>query len=243
MVSPVTKKTLENVNFDVDKGLVDIFERKYQKSNELRDDAGITAVVNEFADKIFANIHSYAVLHELDPIALANVSQEFLTASLTLTNGSLHGMSNINRTKDVEITYRSAARECEIYFPIRLSKLQFTYDYHMIILLIGPQGVITGKINNFEMDVKLHFDFKTYHAKVLEVSTKNSGHVDLYFDGNGILDLVVDILSEFVTTILHPLIALVIEGNIKDVANLVVNVVNEAIDNTLFPNSSTLLIL
>ncbi|KAJ8957615.1 hypothetical protein NQ314_006518 [Rhamnusium bicolor] len=170
---------------------------------------------------------------------LIYVLLQFLTASISLSNGLLHGVSTIKRSDDVEVTYSSTARKLELHLPIVFSNLNFTYDYHLIILLIGPKGSMTGKIKNFKMDLRISFDFNTYQAKVESIKTTDTGHVDLIFHGNAILDLVVNILSEFVTTILHPLIVLVIEGIVKSVANEVVDAVNVFIDGVLHPNPET----
>lgn len=40
------------------------------------DDAAITALVNEYADKLFANIEKFAIKNGLDPVPLSNFSQK-----------------------------------------------------------------------------------------------------------------------------------------------------------------------
>ncbi|KAJ8918301.1 hypothetical protein NQ315_014171 [Exocentrus adspersus] len=232
----VNSLNIENLEFEIEESFVYEFLEKYDQ--EVTDDSGIVAIVNEYADKIFKNIEVFAVKSHLDPLNLTDVENDFLGSSINLTNGHLDGISTIDRADDVVITYHSSEKTLEIYLPIVFSNLNFTYDYHVIILLIGPKGSIVGKIRDFTMDLKLLFDFNTYHATVESVQTTNTGHVSLTFHGNGIVDIVVNTLSEFVTAILQPLVGLVVEDVVKDVANLVIDTVNNAIDS-IFGTSST----
>ncbi|KAJ8944891.1 hypothetical protein NQ314_009347 [Rhamnusium bicolor] len=128
--------------------------------------------------------------------------ENFLTASVTLTNGLLHGISTIKRSDDVELIYSSNGRLLELYLPIAFTNLYFTYDYHLIILLIGPRGSLTGKIENFSMDLKLSFDFNTYHAEVESVSTRNTGGIEGIV--RSVADEIVDAVNSFLDGVLHP---------------------------------------
>lgn len=42
-------------------------------------------------------------------------------------------------------------------------------------MLIGPKGSITGDMKEFQMNIRLEFDFNTYHAAVLDVETATEG--------------------------------------------------------------------
>ncbi|KAJ8918299.1 hypothetical protein NQ315_014169 [Exocentrus adspersus] len=129
--------------------------------------------------------------------------------------------------------------------PLGLSDVdeKFTYDYHVIILLIGPKGTVLGKLKDFKMDVRLVFDFETYHATVQSIETTNKGHVSITIHGNAIIDVVVNTLSEFATAVLQPLISSKIENIVTEVVNRVVAALNDVIDGFLSPTTTSSLLL
>lgn len=62
--------------------------------------------------------------------------------------------------------------------------------------------------------------------------------ISLTFDGHGIVDSVINILSKFVTTILHPFLESFIESKLESVADGIVAKVNEDIEHFLHPNTT-----
>ncbi|CAH1117806.1 unnamed protein product [Phaedon cochleariae] len=227
-----------NENIKLNRNMVDSLLVKYAEKASEGDTGVITAVVNNYADRLFQHIQTFAVSHSLDPVYLDDISENFLGSSLTLKNGTLNGISTISRYNDVKVTYQHNTRKLVTEFPLIFSKLNFVYQYHVLVLFIGPKGEMTGNIDNFKANVQLSFDFNTYTAKIEKLTTMDSGHISLTFHGQGLVDLVVNILSEFVTTILHPLLTAIIEGRVKDAASATVNQVNNFIGNLLHPNST-----
>lgn len=63
--------------------------------------------------------------------------------------------------------------------------------------------------------------------------------ISLTFDGHGIVDSVINILSKFVTAILHPFLESYIESKMKSIAVGIVDEVNIEIDHFLHPNTTT----
>ncbi|KAF7287561.1 hypothetical protein GWI33_005925 [Rhynchophorus ferrugineus] len=194
----------------------------------------VIAILNNYTDKLLPNIHTFAVDNELDPIKLDDYSNWFLTASITLTNGSIGDFSEIERNGDVKLSYSSESKVLDLVVPIKLNDIYFKYNYHVIILLIGPKGVMTGKIRDLTMEIELEFDFDDYQATCKEADVKSSGHIDVTFDG-GLIEIVVNILSELTTTILHPLLVLIIQGTVKSACNAIVDSINDIINNILNP--------
>ncbi|XP_018579807.1 uncharacterized protein LOC108917602 [Anoplophora glabripennis] len=226
----VKNMTVKNLKSKLDKKLVDKILNKYEAGE-------ITALINEYSHTVFMNIENYALENNLDPLALDDMKRNFLESSITLTNGRLSGIATIDRADDVTISYSSDARTLEIDLPIIFTNLAFAYDYHVVILLIGPKGSLEGAIHGFRINIKLQFDFNTYHVKVTELTTSNKGHLALTFHGNGVVDVVVNILTEFATTVLQPLIAQIIHKTVTDVGDKVVQVANDAIDDFLNPDN------
>ncbi|VEN50336.1 unnamed protein product [Callosobruchus maculatus] len=188
-------------------------------------------------DRVFENVHNFAIKSGLDPTPLQNLSQKFLTEHVTLKHGLLHGISTLKREKSVELKYSHDKKILTIEFPIVFSNLSFTYDYELQLLLVKHTGGMTGLIKDFTMEIVLQFDFNTYQAALLKSSVLKTGSITLTFQKH-ILDIVINILSNFVTLILKPVIVLVIQGIVAAVGGKLVDVVNHVIDHILHPNAT-----
>ncbi|XP_028139250.1 uncharacterized protein LOC114333559 isoform X2 [Diabrotica virgifera virgifera] len=114
-------------------------------------------------------------------------------------------------------------------------KQQFTYDYHVVVFLVGPTGGLTGSIDNFRLSINLSLDLNKYQAKLNKIKTSNSGHITVKFDGH-LSDVILNIMSQFVTTALHPILQGFIEAIVKNASNKVVDGVNKVIDEILNPD-------
>ncbi|XP_028139249.2 uncharacterized protein LOC114333559 isoform X1 [Diabrotica virgifera virgifera] len=195
----------------------------------------INTEINEFVDKICENFPAFAEKSKLEPILLDNIKQQFLTASIELTHGKLNGLSHVYRDGDVTVTYDRNANIITLNLPLLFKKLSFTYDYHVVVFLVGPTGGLTGSIDNFRLSINLSLDLNKYQAKLNKIKTSNSGHITVKFDGH-LSDVILNIMSQFVTTALHPILQGFIEAIVKNASNKVVDGVNKVIDEILNPD-------
>ncbi|XP_023018158.2 uncharacterized protein isoform X1 [Leptinotarsa decemlineata] len=226
------------LEIQLDRDLADTFLSEFEEKLKSNNNGEIIAICNEYADKLFVDIGKFAVSHELDPVPLPDMNEHFLGSSISLSKGHLNGISTIKRYNDVKLSYQHSLKKLTMELPIIFSNLNFTYHYHIILLLVGPEGGMTGKIEKFSIKINMEFDFNTYTAKANDVKTTNSGSVDLTFDGQGIIDWALDIISKFVTTILYPIILGVIEGITKGITNNIVDSVNKLIDAIIHHHSN-----
>ncbi|KAG5884351.1 hypothetical protein JTB14_024429 [Gonioctena quinquepunctata] len=224
------------IEFKIDEDLANEFLQKYEDGLISSDGGEIVAVVNEFTDTLFSHVGPFCVNNKLDPANLSDISQSFLGASIKLSKGLLIGISTLARYDDVEVSYEHSHKTLELSLPILFSDLHFTYHFNVILLLVGPDGDMTGTIKDFKANVKLTFDFNTYTAKLQKLSIPNSGDISLTFQGHGIVDSVINILSKFVTTVIHPILTAFIEGIVKNVALSIVTSVNTFVNETLHPH-------
>ncbi|XP_057663640.1 uncharacterized protein LOC130898389 [Diorhabda carinulata] len=222
--------------YEVNKAVIHLMLHKYVQS--LRG-AGITANLNEFAEKLFTNIETYAVANGFDPSPLNNVSANLVLVDVELTNGTLHGISTLDKYDDVLVSYTHDDRTLTITLPITFTKLGFEYNYALHIMGIGPSGTMDGQISKFKFYLELCFDIANLEFSIKELRTTDSGHISVHWHGN-ITDIILNILSEFVTTILHPLIQGVIEGIIKTVASRVVDDINQVLYDITHPSNTTI---
>ncbi|CAH1260583.1 unnamed protein product [Diabrotica balteata] len=202
--------------------------------NSLESDE-LTARINEFVDRICDNFPAFAEKQKLEPIVLQDIKQHFLTASIELTHGKISGLSHVYRDGNVTVTYDHDANIVTLNLPIFFKKISFTYDYHVVVFLVGPKGGLTGSIDNFRLSINLSLDLNTYQAKLNKIKTSNSGHITVKFDGH-LTDAILNILSQFVTTALHPILQGFIEAIVKIASTNVVDSVNKVIDEILHPD-------
>ncbi|CAG9829929.1 unnamed protein product [Diabrotica balteata] len=179
---------------------------KYEPENfENYEDSGITANLNEYAEKIFYNVGRYALTHGLDPIDIANITEDFKLAMIKLTHGRLQGISTLKRYQDVLANYQHSTKTLTVTLPIEFADLKFTYDYDVRILGLGPSGSMDGEIQEFKFYLQFALDLEKFVVSIKQLKTTDSGHISVQFHGN-ITDIIANLLSEFITTILHPLL-------------------------------------
>ncbi|XP_028139247.2 uncharacterized protein LOC114333557 [Diabrotica virgifera virgifera] len=203
--------------------------------------SGITANMNEYAEKIFFNIGRYALTHGLDPVNIANVTEDFMLASIKFKNGKLHGISTLKRYQDVLANYVHSSRTLIVTLPIEFVDLKFTYDYDVRIFGLGPSGSMDGEIKEFKFYLQFSLDLEHFVLSIKQLKTTDSGHISVQFHGN-ITDIIVNILSEFITTFLHPLLQGIIEAIIKLIAGGVVSEINKLLQQLVNPNATEFII-
>nr|CAH7716944.1 unnamed protein product [Callosobruchus chinensis] len=117
-------------------------------------------------DRVFDNIHNFAIKSGLDPTPLQNFSQKILRAHVVLTNGTFNGVSTIQRKNHVKLIYNHKTRVITVQFPIIFRDLFFRYHYDVGVSLLKEQGGFAGIMKNYKVTIDLNFDFKKYKLKM-----------------------------------------------------------------------------
>ncbi|XP_019873964.2 uncharacterized protein LOC109602077 [Aethina tumida] len=199
---------------------------------------GTQAIINDYADKLFQNLDKLIYNSTLDPLGLPVFDQSFLGSEVKLDQGKLTGLSSMHRYKDMILTYESSTRILTLTAPIQFDEIKFTYNYLVKVLFIPYSGGMTGKLTNFKMNYVFAFDFKNYHISLKASEIMNSGHIDLTFSGH-IIDIVINLLSELVSTVLHPIIVTTIQVAFNLIINNIVNTINDLIDSIFHNDIAT----
>ncbi|XP_028139245.1 uncharacterized protein LOC114333556 [Diabrotica virgifera virgifera] len=229
----------ETKNTEIYERFVKIAVEKLIKSLEAQSsDPGIIAQLNEYAQKLLSSLAKYAVNHDLEPIAIADVAEDFLLANFKLTKGELRGISTIERYDDVYVAYKHTTKTLSLVIPIEFLDLTFMYNYEIHVLGMGPKGEMTADIKKFKFYLSFDFDIPNLKASINTLKVEDCGQISVTVDGNP-GDFIFNLISQFVTTILHPLIQGIIEGIIKSVASQVVDDINEMLYNMTHPTNST----
>nr|CAI5824965.1 unnamed protein product [Callosobruchus analis] len=192
-----------------------------------RNDEEITAIIDDYIDKVFDNVHRFAVTHGLDPMALPNMNHSGILGShVILTNGTFKGISTLRRKSHVKLIYNHKTRV-----------INFHYHYDLGAALVKEKGGFTGIMKDYSVTIDMNFDFKTYRLKMAKPMWLN-GIVIVEFDGT-YLAIVKTILGSLVTTVLTPLVVNpILSGIVSKMGNKVVTTINDAIDKFLHPNST-----
>ncbi|XP_044267281.1 uncharacterized protein LOC123013047 [Tribolium madens] len=205
---------------------------------------GTEAVINEYADKIFTNLRVLMIHGGFDPIEMPDQHSGFnytliitYHGELDLTHGWLSDISTIHRGGDVVVTYSSNSKYLEVTVPIAFDDMQFTYDYSAKIMGLGPRGGIEGKISALTCEVKIGFDVDKIHASLDEFYITHSGHITFHFNGNALVDWLLNLLTDVVTVLLKEVILLVVEGVVRGGLTTAVDAINDAINGFLNPTT------
>ncbi|XP_028139255.1 uncharacterized protein LOC114333563 [Diabrotica virgifera virgifera] len=197
----------------------------------------ITAVLNEFLDKVLENMENFIINHGYDPMQIPDTALNLpITGSITLKKGWLRDLAMIKRYKDTGVVYSSEEKKLKMIFSLQFEELQFVYHYITQYLLLRIEGEVEGKIEDVIIQAALSFDFHTYNATLDNFDIMNTGSIDIEFSGNGLIDWLTNAMTGVVTAFLHPLILSIIQNIFKGTLGSLVDAVNEIIHEILHLN-------
>nr|CAI5832111.1 unnamed protein product [Callosobruchus analis] len=108
-------------------------------------DDGITAELNEFADKLIGNF-----------------------------DGWLQDLATIARLNNVIASYKSQTRTLKIALPLQFDSLAFSYKYDRHAVF-HHKGTVQGKIEKVKIDCQLSYNYATYKVKLDKFDIRDSG--------------------------------------------------------------------
>ncbi|CAG9829933.1 unnamed protein product [Diabrotica balteata] len=194
----------------------------------------ITAVLDEFIDKVLENVGNYLINYGYDPCQIPDTVLNLpITGTITLKKGWLRDLAMIKRYKDTEVVYSSEEKKLKMIFSLQFEVLQFAYHYITHYLLFTIEGEVEGKVENVIIQAALSFDFNTYNATLTNFDIMNSGSIDIHFSGHDWIDWLTNAMTAVITTFLHPLILSKIQNIFKGTLCGLVDAVNEIIHEIL----------
>ncbi|XP_056632764.1 uncharacterized protein LOC130442571 isoform X1 [Diorhabda sublineata] len=220
----------QNINFEaIPQDVVDIIE------NDISRVSDIDVLINDFIDKIFANIQNLMRNNNMSTIDIPDAHLQFDPAGhLDLRNGTLQDLDTISRREDVHIKYDSLNKKVSLTIPIKFDSLKFFYDnYHAKVLFISISGSVHGSIENIKVNAELSFDFNTYTAFLDHYDMKDSGKVTIKFTGNGVVDWLLNAMTAVVDSFLGQVIVNVLAKLIRGSLREFCDKINEDIANIL----------
>ncbi|RZC36751.1 hypothetical protein BDFB_014678 [Asbolus verrucosus] len=103
---------------------------------------------------------------------------------------------------------------------------------------LGPVGGIEGKVNGIVAEVKIGFDTDKFQASLDEFHIINAGHISFHFNGNPLIDWLLNLLTEVVTTLLKDVILLITETIVSGGVQSAVDAINDIINGIINPTTT-----
>ncbi|XP_050309172.1 uncharacterized protein LOC126745387 [Anthonomus grandis grandis] len=256
LIDGITPKVLPPVNYQESLILSEIQEQLSRKivseiswekvrdltlENGFEANGNIQADVTDYALKVVKNIENLIIEGGLDPLALSNQSINMIVGSITLTDGWLQELSTLNISDAVIAKYTQTTGVLELTLPLAFDSILISYDYHTKVLLLSIKGAIDAKVKHVSMNLHMGFNFTNYHAFVDDVDITDTGSITIKLTGLGLLDWIIEMITNTLTALFHSIIIWVVNLVIYTPVNMVVNAINDAIDSVLNGSNSTLL--
>ncbi|KAL1513315.1 hypothetical protein ABEB36_002737 [Hypothenemus hampei] len=202
--------------------------------------SGITANVTEYAYKILENIRTLIIRGGLDPLQLSpQYVSLFPVGYMNLTDGWVQDLSTITFSDSVIATYSVDTNILALTLPIEFETLLINYDYHTVITLLSFTGTCDAEISKVKLNLHLGFNFTDFHAFVDKADVKDSGNIIIKFTGLGLLDWIIDAMSDAALLLFHGVILSIVDLFIDKPVDDFVNQLNALIDEILNSTKTT----
>ncbi|XP_018329316.1 uncharacterized protein LOC108739761 [Agrilus planipennis] len=217
-------------------------EKTYASNDMERSSGPIVAVINDYVDKLVANLNNFTSTRGLNELELPGISEQFsykpvlitYTGVLNLTDGILSGISTIVRKGDVKITYDD--KQLSILAPVGIRSLSIKYNYVAKLMNIGPKGGITGDVAETTFTFGLGYNLTGHRASLDTFKINKIGSIKLRFSGNILTDWLASLISNITLPFFKGIIRRLLEKNVYGVLEDVVEIINSALEK-LFQKS------
>lgn len=196
----------------------------------------ITALINEWIDKIYVRSDLWLQKLGVDPLNLPDQKKVFkkkvmfitYKGELSFLNNVLTGASTLRRNGDTKVIYTLGERVMRIEFPIFYDKFQFNSKYKAKFMGIGPRGKLTATMKDMRIMVVLTIDFALQQAELTEYKITKAGKISVKFHGGiGLLDWWPNLISKFTTAFFHNTITSVVSSIVEKSFRDFVEIINE----------------
>jgi len=180
---------------------------------------------NEFLDHMISMARPS--LAEKDPISLPDASKGFEKGVLGVTvhgevkiyDGFLAGIQTIHRTGDAEMEQSPDMTKLKISAHMGVSNMHGHYRMHAKFMNIGPSAEVSLKVSMVSCELKVNVDMSSGKpkAELEHLDISYIGDIDLYFDGLGPLDWLINPLGGWIINLIKHKIADAVEGPLKQI--------------------------
>jgi len=180
---------------------------------------------NDFLDHMISQARP--AIAEKDPLTLPDATKGFekkvlgirIHGEAAIYDGFLAGIQTIHRTGDAEMTQSADMTKLVISAHLGMSNLHGHYRMHAKFMNLGPTGEVSLKVSMVSCELRVSVDLSTGKPKsTLEHFDINYiGKIDLYFDGLGPLDWLINPLGGWIINLVKHKIADAVEGPLRKI--------------------------
>jgi len=175
---------------------------------------------NEFLDHVMDQARPK--LAEMDPLNLPEAVAGFekyilgikVHGEAKVYDGKLAGIQTLHRTGDAEMTQSEDMTQLKISAHLGMANLHGSYNMHAKFMNLGPTGHASIKVSMVSVEVHVTIDlssgkpvFNLDHFDINYI-----GKIDIYFDGLGPLDWIINSLGNWVVNLVKHKIVDAIKG-------------------------------
>ncbi|KAJ3653535.1 hypothetical protein Zmor_012782 [Zophobas morio] len=187
--------------------------------------------LNTCSDRLFKVIGGF-LAENVEPLELPDLSSGFnytllmtYYGDINLTGGSLQNLSSVKHAK---FGYYKTSRKTGIILPLTFDALSFTYNYSAAILGFGRSGTVFGIVQGLKMELVLGYVYQkpeiTFDCRATDLE-----YFDLEFDGNYLIDWILNLLGDILITVLRGHILTSVENAVKEEADEYITEINRII--------------
>ncbi|XP_045478749.1 uncharacterized protein LOC123683850 [Harmonia axyridis] len=200
----------------------------------LKDNPQYEATVNEYGEKIIANLDKLLKKGDMDPLALDDVYEGYWWGNIQLNKMQVTGLATMYRPEDnAIITYNHDNKQLQLDLPISFKDLKFSCHFKASLMFVGPSGKITGEVSNLLMKTSLVIDYNVNQAFIRTFEIPDSGHISIHIHSFFLSDWMYNLISDAITSIFHGSILNAISGIIQDLLGDIVDVLNKILQTIL----------
>jgi len=180
---------------------------------------------NEFLDHMIAQARP--AIASKDPLTLPDATKGFekkilgirVHGEAAIYDGFLAGIQTIHRTGDAEMTQSPDMTKLVISANLGMSNLHGHYRMHAKFMNLGPTGEVSLKVSMVSCQLRVSVDLSSGkpQATLEHFDINYIGKIDLYFDGLGPLDWLINPLGGWIINLVKHKIADAVEGPLRQI--------------------------
>ncbi|XP_071541076.1 uncharacterized protein [Panulirus ornatus] len=190
--------------------------------------------LNHYVDLVLDNLQVLIIESGLDPIPLPNNTVSFSDVVLGVTwhgeaavyDGWLLGLANIYRSDDADFIHAPDGRVVGFASGMGIGNMEGHYKCLAKFMDLGPIADITLKIKGIKIYFEATLDPSTCRFKASVMEVLSIGHIGVDISGLGLLNWIVELVSEMVINTVRIFIKNTVEGIVQDMTNEILSTID-----------------
>ncbi|KAH1004681.1 hypothetical protein HUJ05_005463 [Dendroctonus ponderosae] len=151
---------------------------------------------------------------------------------------NLTNLATIERYHNATLSYDSDNDTLALEFILRWEDIELSYKFHSQVELISSTGHVVAKVEHLKIHLKLVADLELVHLEEDSMDFNQTGAITLTYTGVGLLDYILDAMSDTLTAVLHNYVLEKVREIVMDPVDDVIDAVNDFLDDILRPTTT-----